>query len=290
MKPRYQGCILPRRRFRGVSASAFAIALFFCGLAWAGESPINDAVIRARTFHCEALGRDVSCSVFVPEGASPDGGWPLVMLLHGAGRNDRTIPDDADCRALVLRQKFAIVFADGGLGWYLDSPVEPKSRYQSMLRELLENARRTLPVSSRPERTGVCGWSMGGYGAMRFAERFPDQVGAVATTIALLDFPNPSLPKEQNFPVSALFGEAPGSWPALSCMTDVEPLRGKALLIVAARGAFDARMNRNFHARLDSAGIAHTFEEVDGGHDFPTVRATLPMLFDFLGERLRSSN
>jgi S-formylglutathione hydrolase FrmB len=252
------------------------------------SSATSDAVIPAQTFRCEALGREVNYSAFVPAGAPPDGGWPLVMLLHGAGRNHRTIPDDPTCRVLVLKQKFVIVFADGKLGWYLDSPVEPKSRYQSMLRELLADARHALPVSSKPERTGICGWSMGGYGSMRFAEAFPGEVSAVATTIALLDFPNPSLPREQNFPVSPLFGKAPNSWPAFNCITDVEPLRGKSLLIVGARGAFDAQMNRNFHARLDSAGIAHTFKEVEGAHDFPTVQATLPMLFDFLASHLTS--
>jgi len=283
----------------GVAAAVITIALLCSGPGRGGDSvPVpnhageisatRDAVIPAQTFRCEALGREVNYSAYVPAGAPPAGGWPLVMLLHGAGRNHRTIPDDATCRALVLKQKFAIVFPDGKLGWYLDSPVEPKSRYQSMLRELLTHARHTLPVSSKPERTGICGWSMGGYGSMRFAETFPDEVSAVATTIALLDFPNPSLPKEQNFPVSALFGKAPDLWPALNCITNVEPLRGKSLLIVCARGAFDAQMNRNFHARLESAGIAHTFKEVEGAHLFPTVQATLPLLFDFLESHLTS--
>ena len=283
----------------GVAAVVITIVLLCGGPARGGDSvPVpnhageisatGDAVIPAQTFRSDALGREVSYSAFVPAGAPPDGGWPLVILLHGAGRNHRPIPEDATCRALVLKQKFAIVFPDGKLGWYLDSPVEPKSRYQSMLRELLTHARHTLPVSSKPERTGICGWSMGGYGSMRFAETFPDEVSAVATTIALLDFPNPSLPKEQNFPVSALFGKAPDLWPALNCITHVEPLRGKSLLIVCARGAFDAQMNRNFHARLESAGIAHTFKEVEGAHLFPTVQATLPLLFDFLESHLTS--
>ena len=282
--------VLIRSRCRdNIIVALLSAALLLGGLARAEDTAVTgDAVIRAATFRCEALGRDVNYSAFVPEGAAPDGGWPLVMLLHGAGRNHRTIPDDATCRALVLKQKFVIVLADGGLGWYLDSPVEPKSRYQSMLRELLTHARHALPVSSKPERTGICGWSMGGYGSMRFAESYPDEVSAVATTIALLDFPNPSLPKERNYPVSPLFGKDASSWPALNCITDVEPLRGKSLLIVSARGAFDVQMNRNFHARLDSMGITHTFQEVDGAHDFPTVQATLPMLFDFLRKHLAS--
>ncbi|MFZ4767631.1 MAG: NosD domain-containing protein, partial [Roseimicrobium sp.] len=253
------------------------------------ESTSNAASdpIPARTFQCNALGREVSYSAFVPDGTPPEGGWPLVLLLHGDGRDHRAIAQDATARALVLRQKFAIVFADGKRGWYLDSPVEPKSRYQSMLRELLEHARRTLPVSSKPARTGLCGWSMGGYGAVRFAQTFPDEIGVVATTIALLDFPNTKLPKEQNYPVSPLFGADEQAWPQYNCLTHVQALRGQRLLFITGQEAFDAQMNRHFHAKLEASGIAHSYREVEGGHDFATVQATLPDVLDFLAENLK---
>jgi S-formylglutathione hydrolase FrmB len=246
----------------------------------------NTASTPARTFHSAALGRDVDYSAYIPADEPPRGGWPLVLLLHGAGRNHRSVVDDERCRDELTKCKLVVVCADGAQGWYLDSPVEPASRYQSMLRELLAIARQTLPVSAKPERTGICGWSMGGYGAMRFAEAFPSEVRAVATTIALLDFPNPRLPREQNFPIAPLFGGERNTWAKYNCMTDVEPLRGKRLLIVTAGNAFDVQMNRNFHARLDAAGIAHEFREVPGAHDFRTVQTTLPILFDFLEKKL----
>jgi S-formylglutathione hydrolase FrmB len=242
--------------------------------------------IPAHTFQCKALGREVNYSVFIPEGTTPVGGWPLVLLLHGDGRNHRTVAEDSATRAQVLRQNFAIVFVDGARSWYLDSPADPKSRYQSMLRELLEHARHTLPVSSKPERTGICGWSMGGHGAMRFAENFPSELGAVATTLALLDFPNTGLPKHQNYPVSPLFGTDESAWPKYNCLNHVETLRGKRLLFVTGKDAFDAQMNRNFHAALDASNIVHTFREVEGAHDFSTVQASLPSLLEFLAAHL----
>lgn len=271
----------------GVRDTEFTLAAFAPkadGIS--AEVQQNTPQTPARKFHSAALGRDVDYSAFIPEDKPPSGGWPLVLLLHGAGRNHRTIVDDQQCRAELMKHKMVVVFADGGQSWYLDSPVEPASRYQSMLHELLAHARQELLVSSKPERTGICGWSMGGYGAMRFAQAFPKEVGAVATTIALLDFPNPSLPKEQNYPVSPLFGGDRTAWAKLNCMSDVEPLRGKPLLIITAGDAFDAQMNRNFHARLDAVGIAHEYREVAGAHDFPTVQATLPILLQFLEKNL----
>jgi hypothetical protein len=61
------------------------------------------------------------------------------------------------------------------------------------------------------------------------------------------------------------------------------------VLFITGKAAFDAQMNRNFDAALTAAGIAHTFREVDGAHDFGTVRATLPALFDFLDKQLVSA-
>jgi S-formylglutathione hydrolase FrmB len=246
-----------------------------------------DDVIAAKSFASKALDRAVEYSVFVPAGEAPAGGWPLVLLLHGAGRHHRSLADDPATREVILKQKFVIVFADGKGGWYLDSPVDPKSRYQSMLRELLEHSRKTLPISPRPEQTGICGWSMGGYGTMRFAQTFPEEFAAVATTIALLDFPNPDLPKNQNYTVPKVFGTDPEVWAKQTCMAHVERLRGKSILIVSGDRAFDTQMNRNFHAKLEAAGIAHTYREVDGGHTFAVVQATVPMMFAFFAERFR---
>jgi S-formylglutathione hydrolase FrmB len=56
---------------------------------------------------------------------------------------------------------------------------------------------------------------------------------------------------------------------------------------VSASQAFDAQMNRNFHAKLQSAGVPHTFREIDGGHVFSAVQATVPMLFEFMAAHLK---
>lgn len=264
--------------------SLFAALL---GVSTALAAQQVDEAIPARSFACEALGREVAYSVFIPKETPPADGWYLVLLLHGLGRNHRTLVEDPASREVILKQRLVIVFADGKNGWYLDSPVEPASRYRAMLLELLHHARQTLPVSTKPAHTGVCGWSMGGYGAMRFTQSFPQEVAAVATSIALLDFPNAALPKKQNFTVSKLFGTDEAVWAANNCMNHTEALRGKALFFITGTRAFDLQMNRHFHARLEAAGIPHTYREIEGGHTFPVVQQTVPLLLEFLTQHLK---
>jgi S-formylglutathione hydrolase FrmB len=210
----------------------------------------------------------------------------MVLVLHGAGRHHRSLADDPIARAAILSRRLVLVFADGKLGWWLDSQADPDSRYASMLLELMALARQDLPVSRSASHTGICGWSMGGYGAVRFAETYPREVSAVATAIALLDFPNPALPREQNHRVPAVFGETPDKWPGLNCMAEAERLRGHPLLLIAARQAFDYQMHLNFHRRLAELDIDHELQELAGGHTFPIVQEAWPQMLDFMEKHL----
>lgn len=262
----------------------------FCILAalLGGAELLAADTIEARTFRSEALGRDVPYSVFIPSEPAPVEGWPMVLVLHGAGRNHRTLADSPQTRAAILSRRLVLVFADGKLGWWFDSEAESASKYGSMLRELLDLARKELPVSVAPACTGICGWSMGGYGSVRFAEAHPEELRAVATAIALLDYPNSSLPREQNYRMSSVFGPDPAQWSRLNCMTDAERLRGLDLLFIAPLRAFDYQMHLNFHQRLESLKIPHELREIDGGHTFPAVEEAWPQMLDFMESRLGS--
>ena len=44
--------------------------------------------------------------------------------------------------------------------------------------------------------------------------------------------------------------------------------------------------NRQFHAHLDQLGIAHEYEEVDGGHQWSYVNRQLPRTLEFIWEYL----
>ena len=247
-------------------------------------------VIEEHQFYCKALGRQVAYSIYLPkQGTMHPDSFPLLLLLHGDGRNHRTIAHDDSCRGEVVKRKVVVVFPTGERSWYLDSKVNPQCQYQSMLLELLTHIRQTYPVYQSARQTGIGGWSMGGFGAVHFAETYPHQVGAVATVIGLLDFPNPRLPKEYNYPVSAVFGADATAWSLINCLNRAEKLAGKPLLQITGKQAFDYTMNQNFHRRLQKLKIPHRYLELDGKHDFQIVRRSLPLLLDFFQRELTVS-
>jgi S-formylglutathione hydrolase FrmB len=248
----------------------------------------EDSIIREYRFFCKSLGREVQYSIFLPDSkVAKRDRFPVVLLLHGDGRTHRTIAEDSICRREILKRNLAVVFPNGDRAWYIDSKTDGKSRYQSMLLELLEHIRANFPVYKTARYTGICGWSMGGFGAVHFAETYPDQVRTVASTIALLDYPNPGLPKEQNYPVSALFGTDTTTWAQFNCLHKAAVLRNRPMLLIAGRQAFDYRMNQNFHRRLQQLKIRHTYLELEGGHDFQMVRQSIPKMLDFFQKNFK---
>ena len=206
----------------------------------------------------------------------------MVLLLHGAGRNHRSVAEHEETARLLADCPFAVVFPDGELSFYVDSPVVKDSKFQSMLLELLYRVRAEPGMRSDAAGTGICGWSMGGFGAVRFAEDYPHEVSTVATLIALLDYPNPELPASQNYPLPPALGQDPAYWQSVNCTVHAERLRGKRLACFTAHNAFDLQMNRNFHARLQTVGIPHHYAELDGSHVWATVSQAFPAMLKFL--------
>jgi S-formylglutathione hydrolase FrmB len=207
------------------------------------------------------------------------------MLLHGRGRNHLSVVNDSVLKLEIVKRKYIIVFPNGEDGWYIDSPTIPESRYHSMLVELLRTIRGNFPVSNSPDKSGICGWSMGGYGAMYFAAQ-SDQVSIVASTIGLLDYPNPELPAEDNYrngkDVPAVFGDDPTQWLQLNCTQQADKIRRKKILIIGGNSGMDLRMNMNSHQKLVELNIEHTYIHFNGGHSWTTVQKTIPMMLDFM--------
>ncbi len=233
------------------------------------------------SFASASLGREMKVRVVRP---ATGGECPVLLLLHGRGRHRDSLLELPDTRDALLAADLWVVLPDGEDGWYMNSPVETGARYADHLDEVVAqvSARHSLPTDSR--RWAVAGWSMGAYGAVRFAQRRPERVGAVAAVIGLLDFPREeTLPPGRNYTVpAARFGSDPEVWAANNPIRHVGRLRGKAILLITADEAFDRIMNENFSRALKSAAMPHEFVMLSGGHTLDVVRAALPSVLAFV--------
>jgi S-formylglutathione hydrolase FrmB len=238
------------------------------------------AAVAIDTVTSSALGKPMPVAVVTPDIPPPPGGFPVLFLLHGRGRTHRSLIDAPAARRALESAPFCIVLPRGDDGWYIDSPVQTQARYESYLTEVVAWAGRTLPVSGRAERRGIAGWSMGGYGAVRYATRHAGEFAFVASIIGLLDFPRPdTLPEGQNYPVPvARFSPDPAVWATFNPLMQASSLAGRAVTLVLATRGFERTMNERFITALSAAGIAPRLHRLEGGHEFELVERAIPLV------------
>lgn len=227
-----------------------------------------------------ALGRALPLAVVAPAG-SPRTDVPVLFFLHGRGRHHRSLVDEPAARAALLEAPFYVVLPQGEDCWYVDSPARPRDRYATYLAEVVAWAARTLPIARDPAHRGIAGWSMGGYGAVRFAQTHPGEFGFVGSIIGLLDFPRlETLPPGQNYRVPVeRFTADPQVWATLNPMRALDALRGSRIMLVLATRGFELTMNESFIAAVGAAGLpAPRVHRLEGGHEFPLVIRSLPLV------------
>jgi enterochelin esterase-like enzyme len=155
------------------------IAFFTWHAAMAGE-------IRNEAFLPATLGHSMRYAVYLPDGyASGQLHYPVLYLLHGAGGDERAwqdlghIKDKADrLIASGVIPPAIIVMPGCPACWWVDGAKErAETAFWSDFVPLIDTRYRT--IETRRGRL-VAGLSAGGYGAVRFALRYPDKIAAVA--------------------------------------------------------------------------------------------------------------
>ena len=162
-------------------------------LAWTLSSA---GQIVEREFDSGTLGRPWRYNVYLPSGyEDSQAQYPVLYLLHGNGQNFASWASggniEATADALIAAHDIpptVIVMPDAGTTWYVDRKEPMES---AILRDLIPDVEAHYRV--RAERSGrlIAGLSMGGYGSMRFALKYPELFAAAALLSPAIYDPDP---------------------------------------------------------------------------------------------------
>jgi pimeloyl-ACP methyl ester carboxylesterase len=135
------------------------------------------------TFYSSARRTTVGYTVGYPPGHCRGDRLPLVIALHGFGGSHRdALAGLSPAQAAALRPggaplaPLAVITVDGGGYW---NP-HPADNPQAMLVDELIPRCQRQGLGTGKRRVGVLGISMGGYGALLLAEKFPGLLAAAA--------------------------------------------------------------------------------------------------------------
>lgn len=244
------------------NVSALVGALVLATVAEAG-------VLTNLTVHSAKMDLDIPVSILLPEGYAPSGTnrYPSVYVLHGAGGTGRRRAEDPAAMQMIdLYGMIGIFPDDNRTSWWLDSPIDPKSQYETfVINELLpfvDRNFRTIP--SRTQR-GILGGSMGGHGACYLGMRHTDLFGVIGNIYGGVDL----LPWAWvgRWDIDKRLGDYEthaDRWIEHSVMNVAKSLKNGEVELITAIGTEDFFLgcNRQLHEMLSANGIAHTYIEM----------------------------
>ena len=136
------------------------------------------------TFYSAARRRTVGYTIAYPPRHRPGDELPLVVMLHGLGGSHAdALAGMSPAQGLALKAgglplaPMAMVTVDGGDGYWNPHPGD--NPMAMVIDELIPRCQR-LGLGRPPRRIATLGISMGGYGALLFAEKYPHLIAAVA--------------------------------------------------------------------------------------------------------------
>jgi S-formylglutathione hydrolase FrmB len=291
---------LPKKLQSLIFAFLLALALLFANDARAEERA------DCRAIHSAILHSAVRFCVFLPASYSDPGAntrkYPVLYLLHGLGGSHQSMAVDGEWTELQdLRREnkvgdFIVVSPEAWDTFYINSR-DGKTPYSDFfLREFMPYVERTYRIQGTRLTRGITGFSMGGYGALRFAFLHPELFGSVSAHSAAIvrDPPNSvkGMPSPGNF-VSEVLGKTFGNpidrqfWiqnsPFVIARKNAGELkRTKIYFDCGTEDSYGLNMGATeLHETLDALKIPHEFHLYPGGHSTSYLVAHRSASFEF---------
>jgi len=249
-------------------------------LAQAPAAPARPALSpharRDVSFHSAALGRQVTYRVFLPAGYERSRRtYPVLYLLHGLFGEYRNWDTLTRLRDHVGGTDLIVVMPDAGNSWYANAPGAKGSPYEDYIaNDVIADVDRRF--RTRAERGGraIAGLSMGGYGAVKFALKYPQLFSFAGSLSGAFDAPLDLAERHPEYAESldAAFGphDAPSRGQedifALLRHADVKAL--PYLYVDCGAGDQFLQVNRRFVALLNERRAAYEYHELPGEHSW----------------------
>jgi enterochelin esterase-like enzyme len=147
--------------------------------------PALASEIVSREFASDALGRKWAYEVYLPTPYQTSrANYPVLYLLHGNNGSRRDWVEKGNIQrtadALIASGEIPaaiIVMPDAGATWFVDRREKMET---ALIRDLIPEVEKNFRALRTRDGRLVAGLSMGGYGSLRFALKYPEMFAAAA--------------------------------------------------------------------------------------------------------------
>jgi putative tributyrin esterase len=258
------------------------------GKAASHSNKVRESCVRVRdnSFHSAALDREMKYRILLPCGYGATGGrFPVLYLLHGLYGDYLNWDTRTNLERYLEKYEVIVVTPDADDSWYTNSASDPKDKFEDYIaKDLIAEIDGTFRTLRSCHARAIAGLSMGGYGALKIALRYPGDFAFAGSLSGALNAPQDLGDKRPEFRNQLLkvFGPLGSKVRAdnnvFSLLQGVST-KNLPYFYVACGSADDfLPVNRDFAAQLSSRSADYEYHETGGGHAWDYWDGALPDL------------
>lgn len=258
-----------RNHRNNLSILFLLVLVIISSVAFAGQSDILTI-----THFSKTLNKEKTFQVYIPPDAKAGERFPVLYVLHGAYGCYSDWVSRTSIEDLADNYRMILVFPDGSeFGWYVDSPIERDSQYETYIaKELVDEIDLLFPTVASREGRGIMGLSMGGHGALLLAAKHPDVFGSASSLSGILKITN----HPDKWHIAGRLGDYEKNrkiWEQNSVWEQAERFKNANVQLLFDCGSSDTITgaifdSRQLHDRLVALGVPHIWREMPGTHSW----------------------
>jgi S-formylglutathione hydrolase FrmB len=245
-----------------------------------------------QSYESAAMGTKVGYNIYLPPGYSDPGNtnrYPVIYWLHGRGcseSNDQFPAStvDAAIRSKTIPPLISVYASGGAMSFYSDSLDGKWMAETTIIRELIPHIDVTYRTIANRGGRAIQGMSMGGFGAMKLALKYPDLFTSVVAFAGSYRSAEQIKADEVSRQIlKRVFADDPqrfmANHPATIARSNADAVRNKVGIKMLV-GLDDSLLenNRALHASLTELNLVHEYWEIPG------IRHDLLRLSTWLGD------
>jgi endo-1,4-beta-xylanase len=278
-------------RSRPTLAALITLLVAHAALCRADASPVNtppdrwstpptkpQPLLTHHTFRSASMDTEVGYNLYLPPDydlpADKEHRYPVLYWLHGMGQSESTDQyppkylDDA-IRAGQVRPMIVVYASGGQRSYYTDTPALKSYPETEIIKELIPHIESTYRVNATRDQRAIAGMSMGGFGALKFAFKYPELFSSVTAFAPGIRDPQ-SFAKDRPDILKLRFDNDPkvyeANHPATLLKQNFDKIAGGKLPVSLYVGTRDYLLagSQALHVQMTESKVEHVYEEFDG--------------------------
>lgn len=235
-------------------------------------------------FHSHSLGRDVHYLVLLPHDYRSGHSFPVLYLLHGLYGDYKNWDTRTGIEKYAKPMPFLIIMPDADDSWYTNSASAPGDKFEDYIaKDLISEIDAKYRTIRERRARAVAGLSMGGYGAVKLALKYPELFAFAGSLSGAFNAPRDLGQLRPDFRAKLLevFGDANSRTRRQNDIFLLLKTTHQFPYFYLACGTADFFLatNRDLAAQLSSQEQAYEYHETAGGHTWGYWDSALdPML------------